>query len=72
MRLHWSKPLFHATLILCVKQCRQNIQFSANQTLGYAVSRKNSPSDISEINSLLDAVLLLRTARADALSQDWV
>lgn len=72
MRLHYSRPLFHPTLILCAKKCSQNIQFCVNQTPAYAGNTKNSPSDISETNSLLDAVPLLRTARADALSQDWV
>lgn len=45
------------------------MQFSANETLAYAGNTKNSPSDILEINSLLDAIPLLRTSHADVLSQ---
>lgn len=71
--LYSFRLLSQAALILFVKKCSKNIQFSVNQTLGYSGNRKQfSKWHFWDKQSLSQAILLLRTACADAVSQDWV
>lgn len=57
---------------LCEKNAVKLFNSVQIRHLTIQVTQKISPSDISEINSLLDAIPLLRTACADVLSQVWV
>lgn len=57
---------------LCEKNAVKLFNSVQTRHLVIQVTQKISPSDISEINGLLDAIPLLRTACADVLSQVWV